>query len=259
MYTIPKDLVAEWDRLKKNLVGSVDKADDMSQPALKRQVKTQLTGLLDQFDQGLKAKMKTAANAKTDADARKAAKVVFDTAGEYSAKIRDTSAKYPDPLKTAIEPYVDKIAKLLAKIRQHALASAQSRAPITFHKELDQIAAGLAKGAAEVQSAGKQKYQLDKAQQTKLEDYFVHLNMKLKPLVLKPKEARSENELYVMLGEMRRWIDVYRTKDFPDWWKQQKTMPGSAAELPKRMEKLFVTMGTTTDGLIKQLKTALSH
>jgi predicted HicB family RNase H-like nuclease len=255
MYTIPKQLITNWDGIKTKLIPAIGKLNASEET--KRQEKAQLTGLFEQFDKGLKAKMKVAANAKTDAEARKAAKVVFDTAGEYRTKLEATRKGLP-PSTQQLGVVLDEIDKNLQAICKHALASAKSRAPITFTKEIDEIAEAFTKGADKIKSEGKTKYKLDKTQQTSLEDYLKTLDSNLiKKSLQTPKKARSENELFTKLVEMRGTIEASRTKDLPAWL-QKTTLPQSAAKLPTQLDALFVTARTNTDRLIKELKTAMA-
>lgn len=255
MYTIPKQLITNWDGIKTKLIPAIGKLNASEET--KRQEKAQLTGLFEQFDKGLKAKMKVAANAKTDAEARKAAKVVFDTAGEYRTKLEATKKGLP-PDTRQIGGLLDDIDKVLQSICQHALASAKSRAPITFTKEIAAIVAAFTTGADKIKSEGKTKYKLDKTQQTSLEGYLDTLNSNLIKKSLQPaKAARSENDLYTKLVELRGKIEANRTKDLPAWLKKT-TLPQSADELPKQLDALVVNMRTSTDPLIKQLETAMA-
>jgi hypothetical protein len=259
MYTIPKQLITNWDGIKTKLIPAIGKLNASEET--KRQEKAQLTGLFEQFDKGLKAKMKVAANAKTDAEARKAAKVVFDTAGGYRKKVEATKKGLPKS-SDYLGVTLDRIDKTLSDICKHAYASAVSRAPIDLTKEIDEIRAAFTKGADKIKSEGQTKYKLDKTQQTNLESYLSRLVYKLlndttQTSMQTVKKARSEVELYTKLVEMRKTIEASRTKDLPAWV-QKTTLPQSAAKLPKQLDALFVTARETTDGLIKKLKTAMA-
>jgi len=236
MYTIPKELITQWTGSRRK--SSIDKVSDtMCPPAEKKQLKTQLTGLFGQFDQGLKSKMKVAASAKTDAEARKSAQVVFNIAGEYHQKLHDTADKFPAALKKPLQTHVDEIDKVLQRIRQHALAGAKSRPPMTFDKELDEITAAFKKGATQIASTAKQKYRLGNVNQTSLDNYIDRTGtVMLKPAVNGAKQAKSENELYVKLGELRQRIETCRTKDLTAWWDKQK------GKMPTRPLRCLTTL-----------------
>jgi hypothetical protein len=258
MYTIPKDLITKWDDIKSKLIPNMGKQPGSKET--KREEKAQVAALFEQFDQGLKAKMKVAANAKTDAEARKAAKVVFDTAGGYRKKVEATKKGLPPSAPVGV--VLDTIDKQLSDICKHAYASAVSRAPIDFTKEIDEIRAAFTKGADKIKSEGQTKYKLDKTQQTSLEGYLTTLVYKLlndttQTSMQTLKKARSEAELYTKLVEMRKTIEANRTKDLPAWV-QKTTLPQSAAKLPTQLDALFVTARTSTDSLIKKLHTAMT-
>jgi hypothetical protein len=109
----------------------------------KAKLKSRATKLIDQFDLGLKAKMKVAASAKTDSDARKAA-AVGDVVTEYRKSIKDASTQWGIEARTIVEP----LDKVLVRIQQHGVGSMKSRPPIWLDRELDEVRATFDKGAA---------------------------------------------------------------------------------------------------------------
>ncbi len=130
MYTIPRDLIKQWDSVKHKLPSSIDKAQINLSSDEKARLKKSLTELLDSFDKGLKSRMKVAASAKTDADARKAAAKVVQIVDEYKGKVDAATAKHQ---KFGAENR-KAIDEVLTKIRTHAVASTKSSAPVAFPK-----------------------------------------------------------------------------------------------------------------------------
>jgi hypothetical protein len=129
MYTIPKELVKEWDMIKTDSLKRIDAIkNQMVTEADKKLLRKQFAELLDNFDRGLKDKMKTAASAKSEAEAAKAAAKVVEVADDYTKKIDAAAKKYGQ---LGDGPRKD-IQKVLAKIRMHAQASTKARPPLTL-------------------------------------------------------------------------------------------------------------------------------
>jgi hypothetical protein len=149
MYTIPRELVKQWDDVKHKMAGRIDKAQ-INMPADERtRLKKNLSEMLDSFDKGLKAQMKTAAAAKTDADAKKAAAKVVAIVDEYQRKVDAATAQHQafgaEARKT--------ITETLTKIRTHAVASTKSKAPVAFPKAAVDAWTAAVQGAKDRMSA----------------------------------------------------------------------------------------------------------
>jgi hypothetical protein len=130
VYTIPRELVKQWDDVKHKMAGRIDKAQ-INMPSDERaRLKKNLTELLDSFDKGLKTRMKAAATATNDADAKKAAGKVVEIVDEYNGKVDAATAKHQAFGAEARKA----ITEILIKIRTHAVASTKSAAPVAFPK-----------------------------------------------------------------------------------------------------------------------------
>lgn len=130
MYTIPRELVKQWDDIKHDMPGRQDRANINMPDAERKRRKKTLTDLLNSFDKGLKAQMTAAAAAKTDADAKKAAAKVVQTVDEYQTKVDAATAKEG----TFGAEARKQITTVLTKIRTHAVASTKSKPPVAFPK-----------------------------------------------------------------------------------------------------------------------------
>ncbi|HEY7008617.1 MAG TPA: hypothetical protein VH395_06750 [Jatrophihabitantaceae bacterium] len=255
MYTIPKELITEWDNVKKNLGPAIDKIKltTMITAADKTRMKAQATKLLGEFDQGLKAKMKIAANAKTDDDARKAAAVVAGVAVDYRKSVDKASAQWGLAAKAIIDP----VDKVLVKIERHALASTKSRAPITFTKELDDILETFRKGTANIVASIPALNLDDDDAEAKLTTSVTNLIGNLDLLVAKKvtpaKTARSEDALHTALVDLAKAIESgrKRAQDTAKSWP-----PKARTELAKRLDFPLVQMGRKATTLLTTLDQA---
>jgi hypothetical protein len=193
MYVIPKELVAEWDRVKKGVPTVIDKikGGGVLSEADKKRLKAQFEKLLGEFDQGLKAKMKVAAAAKDDASSRKASATVAGIVGDYRASVK----KYAASWGTEGKAIADSLDKVLVRIGQHAEASTKSRAPIAVPKDwLTSLETALKAAVAQVPKLGlddEDEDELKKATQTFVE----HLEVILKPKINAATLAKSDDDL----------------------------------------------------------------
>lgn len=134
VYTIPKELITEWDTVKKGLPAAIDKikTSRMISAEAKKQIKAKAVTLIGEFDGNLKKKMRVAASAKTEADAQRAAARVSEVVAEYRQTIQKYKAEW-GPTNIAI---IDRLDRVLVKIAQHAEASQKSRPPLQVPPDL---------------------------------------------------------------------------------------------------------------------------
>lgn len=134
MYTIPKELITEWDKVKSGLPAAIDKikTSNMISAEDKKQIKAKAVKLIGEFDGNLKKKMRDAASAKTEADAQKAAAKVSAVVAEYRRTIQKYKTEWGQTNKAIIDP----LDKVLVKIAQHAEASQKSRPPVQVPPDL---------------------------------------------------------------------------------------------------------------------------
>jgi hypothetical protein len=230
MYTIPKDLISAWDKMKRDLVSDIERAEKNETGGLQanlKQAKAEAIKLLGEFDQGLKTKMKVAASAKNDADAKKAALAVLTVADEYRNRLKKVTGQWP----ASIKPVAQRVDALLVKISQHALASSKARAPITFTKELDDLERLWQNGTTRAigQIPKDQKAAADGLR--KLLDLQVW-TAGLKPPLTSAKTARTEADLLKSLLKLKESITTYIK--LVEKWPTTPKPPANAAELKVR-------------------------
>jgi enoyl reductase-like protein len=259
MYTIPKDLITEWDNAKKSVakISSLP-TQGLVAAAEKKKLQEQATKLVATFDQGLKAKMKVAANAKTDADARKAAAEVAKVAADYKKNLETAAAKWKQKNVVASDVIVKQLSPVLQKISLHALASTKSRAPITFTKQLqkvqDDFSSGMTAALQRISNLNIDDEQKP-AVTASLKKLTDAVQLKLKPAYNSAKNAASEDGLRTAMEELRRSLDVFRRKVYDD---TAHVIPSDSAQIimQTEFEELFIGARNRIGELIVQLDKA---
>jgi hypothetical protein len=85
---IPPLAIEQWNKVKTELVSTIQKAKGPTiDAAYKKELAKRVQALFTQFDSGLKATMKKANDAKTDADAKKALADVVKISTDYMNKL----------------------------------------------------------------------------------------------------------------------------------------------------------------------------
>jgi hypothetical protein len=122
---IPPLIIQQWGKIKHDLIPVIQKSKDSAHTAeYKKDLTKKLEALYEQFDKGLRDKLKKANEAKSDADAKKVLQDIVTISTDYLNKLKTATSQWgtdgrsaAEVIKMNLERIQDAAKKTLQSIR----------------------------------------------------------------------------------------------------------------------------------------------